>query len=147
MSFFGQPPQGQPPSMFGGQMDPRMMQMMHQRMQPQQQPMQPQGMPPGGMNPVNVPQQGLMPNQSPMMGQPPSGQMNPLASVLGNQGGATSPQGQMNDNGSAGGGNGMGGLSQILNALKSQQQVNGQSPMQTPGGVDIAALLRAQGGQ
>lgn len=156
MSFFGQPqqPQGQQPSMFGGQMDPRMMQMIMQRMQgggqppmpPPPPPGQPAGMPPGGMNPVNVPQMPPMPGQSPMMGSGDPSQTNPLASVLGNQGGGMQPQGQI-EQGSAMGGSGMGGLAQILNALKSQQQVNGQQPMQAPGGVDIEALMKAQGGQ
>lgn len=123
--MFGQPQAS--PAMFGGaQMNPQLLQMLMQKMQ----------------------QGGGMPGQMPQMGQGPSSQMNPLASILGNQGGATSPQGQM-QNGSAMGGNGMGGLMQIINAMKSQQQVNGAQPPQgsAPGGLDIAAIIRAmQGG-
>lgn len=147
--MFGQPQQAQSPAMFGGgQIDPQMLQrimmMMHQGVG---QPPQPAGMPPGGMNPVNVPQQGLMPSQSPLAGAGPSQQMNPLASILGNQGGAVSPQGQM-QNGSAMGGDGGGGLMQIINAMKSQNQVNGSQPEQAgPGGMDIMAIIKAiQGG-
>ena len=153
MSFFGQPqqmpPQGQPPSMFGGQIPPQVLQMLMQRMQQggQQSPMPPAGIPPGGMNPVNVPQSPPTPGQSPMMGSGDPSQMNPLASVLGNAGGAMQPQGQLNS-GSAMGGGGQGGLAQILNALKSQQSVNGAEPMRAPGGIDIAALLASlKGGQ
>lgn len=116
-------------------------------MQQQGQPPPPQmsspQMPPGGMNPVNAPQQGLQPGQMPMAGPGSSQQMNPLASILGNQGGAMSPQGGMN-NGSGGGGNGMGGLMQIFNAIRSQQAVNGQQPPQNvPGGIDIASIINA----
>lgn len=84
----------------------------------------------------------------PMAGAGPSAQMNPLASILGNQGGAVSPQGGM-QNGTAGGGNGMSGLMQIINAMKSQQQVNGAQPQaQGPGGMNIMAIIKAmQGGQ
>lgn len=157
MSFFGQQmpqqgaPQGNPSSMFGGQIPPQILQMLMQRMQQQQggqQPPQPQmpppqtmpppQMPPNGMNPVNVPQTPPMGGQAPMQGGP----MNPLASVLGNGGGAMGPQGQLN-NGSAGGGNGMGGLSQIINSLKSAQSVNGTQPQGAPGGMDIMALIKA----
>lgn len=143
--MFGQPQQASPAMFGGGQIDPQMLQrimmMMHQG---GAQPQPPAGMPPGGMNPVNVPQQGLMPSQSPLAGQGPSQQMNPLASILGNQGGATSPQGQ----GSAMGGGGMGGLAQIINSMKSQHQVNGSQPEQAgPGGMDIMAIIKAmQGG-
>lgn len=143
--MFGMPSQS--PAMFGGgQIDPQMLQrimmMMHQG---GAQPQQPAGMPPGGMNPVNVPQQGLMPSQDPLAGAGPSQQMNPLASILGNQGGAVSPQGQTQ--GSAMGGGGMGGLAQIINSMKSQQQVNGaQSEQSGPGGMDIMAIIRAMQG-
>lgn len=147
--MFGQPQAS--PAMFGGQqMNPQLLQMLLQRMQqggapqppqPQMQGQQPQ-MPPGGMNPVNVPQQGPMPPMAP--GGTP--QMNPLASILGNQGGAMSSQGGL-DNGSAGQGNGMGGLTQIINAMKSQQQVNGSQPQAGPGGMNIMAIIKAmQGG-
>ena len=58
--FFGQ--QQQQPGMFGG-LPPQIIQMLMQRMQ------QGQGqMPPGGMAPPNLPQQGLMPGQTPMAG-------------------------------------------------------------------------------
>lgn len=108
-----QPPQmqqqGQPPSMFGGQIPPQLMQMLMQQMQ-----------------------QGQGQQQNP----------NPLASMMANPGGATGPQGAMqgqgDQNGSAGGGNGMGGLMQIINALKAQQTVNGTDPQ---GGPDIMKLL------
>lgn len=148
--MFGQPPQS-PAMLGGGQMDPQMLQqimmLLQQRQQQAPQPQMPAPMPPGGMNPVNVPQQGLMPSQAPLAGPGSGQQMNPLASILGNQGGATSPQGGL-DNGSAGGGNGMGGLMQIINAMKSQQQVNGSQPPQAgPGGMDIMAIIKAmQGG-
>lgn len=154
MSFFGQPQQPQQqPSMFGGQIPPQILQMLMQRMQqqqgqPPQQPMpqQPAPMPPNGMSPVNMPQTPPMPGQAPMMGSGAPGQMNPLASILGNAGGAMQQQGQLN-NGSAAGG-GVGGLAQILNSLKSQQSVNGSDPQGAPGGMDIMALIKAmQGGQ
>lgn len=153
MSFFGQPQQSaQPPSMFGGQMPPEVMQMLMQRMQGGGQPPMPPPpapgqmpqMPPGGMNPVNVPQ--LPPMQGPMMGAGDPSQMNPLASMLGNAGGAMHQQGQLN-NGTAGGGNGMGGLAQILNSLRSAQTVNGTEPQGAPGGMDINALMAAMGGK
>lgn len=151
MSFFGQPQQPQqPPSMFGGQIPPQILQMLMQRMQQQQggqpMPQQPAPMPPNGMSPVNMPQTPPMPGQAPMMGPGAPDQMNPLASILGNAGGAMQQQGQLN-NGSAAGG-GVGGLAQILNSLKSQQSVNGSDPQGAPGGVDILALIKAmQGGQ
>lgn len=140
--FFGQ--QQQAPAMFGGgQISPQLLQtlMMNKgaggHMSNPQMPMQ-------GMNPVNLPQHGLMPGQMPQMGQGPGSQMNPLASILGNQGGATSPQGGRGmDAGSAGQGQGMGGLMQIINAMKSQQQTNGVQPGQAPGGIDILSIIRA----
>lgn len=140
-------PQQQSPMFQGGQgLPPEIMQMLMQMQQGGGQPQQPQmpaQMPPGGMNHPNVPQQGLMPGQMPMAGAGPSSQMNPLASILGNHGGAMSPQGGMNQ-GSAAGGGGMGGLMQIINAMKSQQQVNGQQPASgAPGGVDISAIINA----
>ena len=129
----------------GGQMPPEIMQMLMQQMQQGGgQPQMPAPMPPGGMNPVNVPQQGLQPGQMPMMGSGPSDQMNPLASILGNQGGGMMPQGQMN-NGTGGGGNGMAGIMQIINAMKAQQQVNGQQLPQGGGGIDIASLIAGMG--
>ncbi len=139
------PPQS--PAMFGG-IPPQLLQMIMQHMQGGGMPgMASPQMPPGGMSPVNVPQQGLMPPQMPMAGPGPSSGMNPLASILGNQGGATGPQGGF-QNGSGGGGNGMGGLMQIINAMKSRQQVNGDQPQASgPGGMDIMAIIKAmQGG-
>lgn len=129
-------------------MPPELMQMLMQRMQGGGQPPMPPppppgpmaGMPPGGMNPVNVPQMPPMPGQSPMMGAGDPSQMNPLASILGNGGGAMQPQGQLNQ-GSAMGGGGMGGLSQILNSLRAAQTVNGTQPEGAPGGFDINKLL------
>ncbi len=134
--------------MFGGQIPPQILQMLMQRMQqqqggqPAQQPMpqQPAPMPPNGMSPVNMPQTPPMPGQAPMIGTGAPGQMNPLASVLGNAGGAMQQQGQLN-NGSAAGG-GVGGLQQIINSLKSQQTVNGSEPQGAPGGMDILALIK-----
>ena len=136
---------GMPQSMFAGaqQMSPQQLQMIMQMMQRARgampPPQQPQ-MPMGGMNPVNVPQQGMMPGQAPLAGAGPSQQMNPLASILGNAGGAMSPQGGMN----SGTGN-MGGLMQIINAMKAQQAVNGAQPQPgaQPGGINLAALLQA----
>lgn len=146
MSFFGQPQQS--PAMFQGgqspQLPPQIMQMLMQMHQG------------GGMQtpqiPPNIPQQGLMPSQMPMAGAGPSQGMNPLASILGNQGGAMSPQGGMN-NGSAMGGDGaqgqssMGGIMQIINAMKAAKQVNGTQPPQgMGGGIDLASIIRGMGG-
>lgn len=153
--MFGQPQQPQQsPAMFGGgQIPPQLLQMIMQQMQqggmqPGQTPQMPPqpGAMPTPQTPPNIPQQGLMPGQMPLAGSGPSQQMNPLASILGNQGGAMGPQGGM-QNGSAMGGGGMGGIMQIINAMKANQQTNGQQPPQgAPGGIDIAALLRSLGG-
>jgi len=149
MSFFGQPQQQNPQSMFAGmqpgmgQIPPEILQML-QGGQPPMQPPQPgpvAPMPMGGMNPVNVPQTGLQPGQSPLMGPGNSQDMNPLASIIGNQGGPMQPQGQLN-NGSAMGGDGGGGLMQIINALRSQETVNGDSLELPP---DIRAMMGAMG--
>lgn len=149
MGFFDQQQAMQPPpQMGGGGIPPELQAMLAQIMQQRggQPPMGVAPMPPGGMNPTNVPQQGLMPEQMPLAGPGPSDQMNPLASIIGNQGGPMMPQGQMN--GTGGGGNGMGGLEQIINALKSNQQTNGVDPQQAPGGMNIMALIQAmKGGQ
>ena len=130
-SMFGMPQQQQAPmsQMMGGGMPPQMGQM------GQQQPVMPQ-MPMQGMNPVNLPQVGSM---SPQMPMPPSNQMNPFASPIGNQGGAMNAQGM--ENGTAGGGNGGGGLTQILNSILANEKTNGFETGNAPGSMDITAML------
>lgn len=106
-------PQMQNQSFFGGGISPQLLQMLQQQgggmpgaqgPGPAPPPMQgPPGITP--QNPVNVPH---------FMQPPPiqglddqSGQMNPLASILGNQGGAMGPQG---------------GIQQLIQQLKQKQQ-------------------------